>query len=372
VAVAIVAGALANKPGSGGEAWVRMSWALGLRKLGFDVWFGERLARPDAEAERYFESVLAEFGLEERAALLGPEGEALVGLAEADLAERAGEAEVIFDVSGHLGEGPILAAPRTRVYVDLDPGFTQAWHADPSVDFTVAGYDHYLTVGQNIGAKRCPIPTGGIEWMPILPPVLLEEWPPAPPPSGRLRFTTVATWRSPYGGLEIGGRTMSQKHHQFRRLAELPELVPEFDFEIALRIHPGDAADLELLRGHGWKIVDPSKAAGTPAAFRDYVCGSSAELSVVQGVYAEASTGWFSDRTAAYLASGRPAVIQDTGWEAPAGLSTFDDLQGAVAGVEAVAADYGERSRAARAFAEEHLDSRLVLGALLEKLGVAP
>jgi hypothetical protein len=349
-----------------------MSWALGLRKLGFDVWFCERLATPDARAQSYFESVIAEFGLDERAALLGPEGEALVGLGEADLVGRAREAEIVFDISGHLGEGSILAGPRTRVYVDLDPGFTQAWHADPSVDFSIAGYDRYVTVGQNIGGKRCPVPTGGIEWMPILPPVLLEEWQAAPPPQGRLRFTTVATWRSPYGGLEIGGRTMSLKHHQFRRLAALPELVPEAEFEIALNIHPGDAGDLELLRGHGWRIVDPLRVAGTPAAFRDYVRGSSAEFSAVQGVYAEASTGWFSDRTAAYLASGRPAVIQDTGREEAIGASAFDDLDGAVAQVEALAADYGARSRVAREFAEDHLDSQIVLGTLLEKLGVAP
>lgn len=372
MAVAVVAGALANKPGSGGEAWVRMSWVLGLRKLGFDVWFIERLEAPDPKSQRYFESVAADFGLKERAVLLGPDGEALVGICEADFSERAREAEVIFDISGHLGEGSILAGPRTKVYVDLDPGFTQAWHSDRSIDFSLNGYDRYLTVGQNIGGKRCPIPTGGIDWIPILPPVLLGEWQPVLPPSGRLRFTTVATWRSPYGGLEIGGRTMSLKHHQFRRLAELPELVPGADFEIALHIHPGDADDLELLCGHGWKVVDPLHAAGTPTAFRDYIRGSSAEFSAVQGVYAEAATGWFSDRTAAYLASGRPAVIQDTGWEAPAGLSTFDDLQGAVAGVEALAADYEERSQAARAFAEAHLDSQLVLGALLEKIKVAP
>ena len=375
MAIAVVAGALANKPDSGGEAWVRLSWVLGLRRLGWDVWFVERLPSGDPRGRRFFEAAIGEFGLGERAALLGEGGEPLYGPGEAELGDVAREAEVLFDVSGHLRRGPVLEGPRTRVYVDLDPGFTQAWDADPALEFGVAGYDRYLTVGQNVGRPGCPVPSGGIEWVPTLPPVLLEEWPPAPRPAGELRFTTVATWRSPYGGLVIGGREMGLKHHQFRRFAALPERVPGARFEIALDIHRGDDADLELLRTHGWEVVDPREVAGTPAAFRDYVRGSGAEFSVAQGVYVEAATGWFSDRTAAYVASGRPALVQGTGWQAPfpttgsekrLGPVCFDDLEGAVAGAEAIAGAWEERSRAARGFAERHLDSDRVLGRVLE------
>lgn len=374
MAVAVVAGALANKPESGGEAWVRLSWVLGLRRLGWDAWFVERLPSSDPEGVRFFERVVGEFGLGERAALLGEGGEPLFGPGEAELGEVAGEAGVLFDVSGHLGTEGIGAGPRTRVYVDLDPGFTQVWYADPAIEFSVAGYDRYLTVGQNVGRPGCPVPTGGIEWLPTLPPVLLEEWTPAPRPPGPPRFTTVATWRSPYGGLVIGGRQMGLKHHQFRRFAALPERVPGAKFEIALDIHPGDGADLELLRSHGWEIADPGEVAPMPAAFRDYVRGSGAEFSVAQGVYVEAATGWFSDRTAAYLASGRPALVQSTGWATsstdgsqtrPAAVP-FVDLEGAAAGAEAIAGDWEEHSRAAREFAERHLDSDRVLSRVLE------
>ena len=369
MATAVVAGALANKPHSGGEAWVRLSWVLGLRRLGWDVWFVERLAAPNPEGQRYFEAVVAEFGLGERAALLGDGGEPLFGRPESELAEVAAGAEVVFDISGHLGGGAILDGPRRRVYVDLDPGFTQAWHADPSLDFDVCGYDRYLTVGQNIGKPGCPVPTGGIEWVPTLPPVLLEEWQPAPPTGGPLRLTTVATWRSPYGGLEIGGRAMGLKHHQFRRFAALPERVEAAEFELALNIHPGDSADLELMQSHGWKIVDPKEAAGSPAAFRDYVRGSGAEFSVAQGVYVEAGTGWFSDRSAAYLASGRPVVVQGTGLDEEArtpGLLPFDELEDAAVAVASAAGDYEVRSQAGRSFAERQLGSDRVLGKVLE------
>jgi hypothetical protein len=374
MATAVVAGAIANKPGSGGEAWVRLSWALGLRRLGWDVWLVERLPSADPAAIAYFESVVEGFGLGERAALLGPRGEGLCGPDEAAVADLLAGAEVLFDISGHLGAGPATDAARARAYVDLDPGFTQAWHADPAVDFSVAGYDRYLTVGQNVGKPGCPIPTGGIEWVATMPPVLLGEWE-APPPPDRARFTTVATWRSPYGGLTIGGRKMGLKHHQFRRFAELPGRVPEAVFELALDIHPGDAADLELLRSNGWEIVDPGAVAATPEAFREYVHGSGAEFSVAQGVYVEAASGWFSDRTAAYLASGRPALVQDTGYGALSraggsqkrpGAVAFDNLDAAVAGAEGIVAGWEEHSLAAREFAADQLDSDRVLGRVLE------
>jgi hypothetical protein len=369
--VAFVAGALANKPNSGGEAWVRLSWALGLQRLGWEVHLVERLAGEAPEGRTFFEAVVAEFDLEGRASLFDADGTALCGHGEGELTAMAADADLLFNISGHLEQGSLLAAPRRRVYVDLDPGFTQAWHADPSLEFTVDGHDHHFTVGQNIGKPGCPVPVGAIDWIHTLPPVLLEEWPVVPPPRGVPVFTTVATWRSPYGGLRIGGREMDLKHHQFRRFAELPERVEGVKFELALDIHPGDAADRELLRSHGWKLIDPRAAAGTPGAFREYLRGSRAEFSVAQGVYVEAVTGWFSDRTAAYLASGRPAVVQDTGLQLTdvtrGGAIAFDDLDAAAAAVIEVRDGYQDRARAARAFAEEHLDSARVLEAVLER-----
>jgi hypothetical protein len=381
MAIAIVAGALANKPGSGGEAWVRLSWILGLRRLGLDVHFVERISAPacvgpsgapsgfgDSVNLRHFTAVAAEFGLTERATLLYEDGAEHRGLDPVSLRQLLNEADLLVNISGHL-DGAFLAGPRKRVYVDLDPGFTQAWNADPGIEFSVPEHDLYLSVAQNIGRPDCGIPGDGLPWVPTLPPVLLEQWPVAPPPPSPLILTTVATWRNPYGGLEIGGREMSLKHHQFRRLAELPERVEGAEFEIALDIHPGDAADLELLRSHGWRIVDPL-AAASPAAFRDYVGRSGAEFSVAQGVYVDTASGWFSDRTAAYLASGRPAVVQDTGLAgevaAPGALFAFADLEGAVAGAEAVSEGYEESSRAAREFAEAELDSDRVLRRVLE------
>lgn len=385
--IAIVSGALANKPFNGGEAWVRLSWALGMRRLGFETYFVERLAAAscvdqegreadfEASANRaFFEKVIDDFGLSGRAGLLCDEGERSIGFGRAEIEQLAGDAELLVNISGHLTIAPILRAARTSLYVDVDPGFTQLWHADPGVPFAVSGHDHYATVGLNLGKSVCRIPDCGLEWIATLPPVLSEEWPATPPPAGPPRFTTVASWRAPFGASALDGDSVRLKHHAFRRLIELPERVGDAVFELALDIHDGDRADRRALEDHGWHLVEPREVAATPQAFRTYVVGSTAELSAAQGVYTETVSGWFSDRTAAYLASGRPTVVEDTGIaesvEAGEGLLGFASLEQAIEGVEAVRRDYSRRATAANAFASRHLDSDVVLGRLLTRLGV--
>ena len=363
----IVSGALANKPGNGGEAWTRLSWALGLRRLGFDVHLVEEIPAAGCVDERgrpatfersanraFFETTVRSFDLGESATLLCDGGRETVGRSLAELEDIAAEAEALFDISGHLRASGVFAGARTRVYVDLDPGFTQAWHADDSVWFRLGRHDHYVTVGLNVGRDGCPIPDCGLAWVPTLPPVLLEEWPVGQPPEpgSGVRFTTVASWRNSYGAPRIGGRETTLKHHQFRRFLELPSRRPEARFELALGIDPGDSRDLEALAENGWAVVPTSRVASSPASFREYVRGSSGEFSVAQGVYAETRSAWFSDRTAAYLASGRPALVQDTGigdrLPVGDGLLTFASTDEAVAGARRIAADpvgHGEAAR---------------------------
>jgi hypothetical protein len=382
----IVGGALANKPGNGGEAWVRLSWVLGFRRLGFEVWLVEQIAprtcvgrdgRPSGFEESanraYFERVTERFGLDGSATLICGDLEATAGAPYESLLDHAAEAEVLINISGNITRAELLQAPRTRIYVDLDPGFTQLWHAGGTPGLGLSDHEHHVTVGMNMGTDRCPIPTGGFEWRTTLPPTLLSEWRTAGPPRQSSRFTTVGTWRSPYGRVELEGRRQGLKHDEFRRLLELPQRASSLEFELALDIHPGDAADLEALRACGWAIVDPAEVAGNPDAYRDYIRGSAAEFSVAQGLYVKTQSGWFSDRTACYLASGRPALVQDTGLGSAglplgAGLVTFTDLDEAVRGAESIAADYEAHSRAARSIAERYLDADRVLSDLLQRV----
>jgi hypothetical protein len=352
----VVAGALAAKSSNGGEAWVRLSYVLGLRRLGCDVSFVEELAAPRAEAVAWFRAVVQRFGLD--AALVRPDGSAVVG-------EPFEAADLVVNVSGNLRNPRLLARARRRAYVDLDPGFTQFWHAHGLVD--LEGHDVYFTVGQNVGRRGCTIPVDGMRWLPTRPPVVLDEWPALPRQSDR--FTTIASWRGAYGPVEANGKRYGIKAHEFRKLAELPRRAAG-RFELALAIDAADDADRDLLTRNGWQLVDPREVAGDADAFRSYVQGSGAEISAAQGIYVETRSGWISDRSARYLASGRPVVVQDTGLAPHVplgdGVVSFSSLSGAAAAVERVARDYDRHAGAARALAEEWLDSDVVLAELLE------
>jgi hypothetical protein len=389
----IVSGVIANKPRNGGAAWTRLSWALGFQRLGMDVLFVEQLA-PEACVDdagrrasfgesanlRHFADAVERFGLVGRSALLCVSGKSVAdayGMGYPVLRSAAEGADLLVNISGHLTLEPIKSRVRRRVFIDLDPGFTQLWHARGG-DVRLAGHDDYFTVGENIGTAACDLPTGDIRWRAVRQPVVLDLWPAVPPANlggeGRpLRLTTIASWRGPFGPVEHGGKTLGSKVHEFRRFIDLPRRTGQV-FELALDIHADETRDLTLLGEHGWRVVDPKAVAGDPERFRSYVQGSGAEFSVAQAVYVHANTGWFSDRTVRYLACGRPAVVQDTGFTrrlpVGEGLLTFRTPDEAADAVQSVVAHYAAHCRAARRLAETHFDSDLVLGRLLQEVGI--
>jgi hypothetical protein len=379
----LVGGAIANKFLNGGEAWVRLSWVLGLRRLGCRVFLVEQIdpsmcvdeegspAPFGRSATRaYFDRVAAEFGLEGSAALVLGGGEETSGLAFDDLREIAADADLLVNISGHLQLDELVRAPRRRAYVDLDPGFTQFWHVAGNPGARVEGHDVYFTVGENIGTDACTIPTGGIDWRPVPPPVVLDEWP-ASADGAPERFTTVGAWRGAFGPVVHEGTTYGLKVHEFRKVIALPQRVPEAAFEIALEIHPGDAKDREALVESGWRLTDPRRETPGPREFRRYVQTSGAEFSVAQGIYVETGSGWFSDRTVRYLASAKPVLVQDTGFSrnypVGDGLVPFRTLDEAVDGAAKIVASHASHAAAARAIAEEYFDSDKVLARFLDE-----
>jgi hypothetical protein len=380
----LVSGAVANKHRHGGSAWVRLSWAEALRRLGFEVLFVEQLdarhavdaagapCAPAASANAAaFSAAMDAAGLTGAAALLGSDGSSIAGIERGELLDRAAGAELLVNISGHLRDPELRALARRRVFVDLDPGYTQVWLVEGH-DVGTAGHDLHFSVGANVGTRRCALPDGGLRWHPVRQPVVLERWPVSD--AGFTRFTTVGSWRGAFGPLEWGGRSYGVKAHEFRPLADVPRRAG-LPFEIVLDVHPADGADAERLTAGGWRLRPPS-ATATPAAFAGYVRGSGAEFSAAQGVYVHGRTGWCSDRTVRYLASGRPALVQDTGQAdtlpVGAGLLTFSTPDQAIARAGELVADHARHSAAARRLAERWFAPSPALAPLLETAGVAP
>lgn len=261
-----------------------------------------------------------------------------------------------------------FAECRRRIFIDTDPGFTQL-AMQPVPSRSTVGYASPLdfherfTYGTRIGRADCPIPTFGLSWLPARPPVSLELLPVRFTPDAQ-RFTTIMSWtvRPPivYQGVEYG-----QKDVEFWRIADLPSRVGPV-FEIALA---GDHAPRERIASAGWHLADPGVITATPWTYRAYIAQSRGEFSVAVNLEVKARTGWFSDRTAAYLASGKPVVVQDTGFseELPCGegLFAFRTIEDAAAAVEEIARDYRRHCVAARRIAEEYFEVSRVLGRVL-------
>lgn len=368
-----IGGTIAQKPGCPGHAWQFLQYLLGFRRLGYEVLLLDRVpaAVSGVEAERsrrWLEAVMAGAGLEHCWSL--QVGERTAGVERAAVLRFLADADVLINVMGFITDPELLAAARRRAFLDTDPGFGQMWCALGLAD-VFAGHDALITIGERIGAADCSVPSLGREWITTPQPVVLDAWPVGEAPAGS-RFTSIASWRGVYGPIDYDGQRYGLRVHELRRFAQLPRLAGG-TFELALEIAPADAADAALLAAGGWRLVEPAAAVATPDAYRRYIQNSHAEVMVAKGMYVQSRSGWVSERSLCYLASGRPVLAQDTGFSerypCGDGLVTFTTLDEALGGVEAIRSDPARHAAAARELAEEHFGSDLVLGRLLDTLG---
>jgi|SRR6266545_438949 len=380
----VIAGSVAQKPGRGGHTWVFLQYLLGFRKLGWDVLFldwlslemctSESGARAPLEKSwnvRYFEDVMRRFGLDGDYALLC--SDSTVGLTRSQVLERVSASSALINVMGFLRDEEILAAAPRRVFLDIDPGFGQMWKALGLHD-AFQGHEAFVTIGENVGRPECSIPTCGLEWITTPQPVVLDEWPAVEDdPPADAAITSVASWRGAYGPVDYEGTTYQLRPHEFRKFAALPRLA-ERRFELALDIHAADERDRALLASEGWQLVEPRRVAGSPECYGDYIRRSAAEVMIAKGMYVQTRSGWFSDRSICYLASGRPVLAQDTGFRdllpTGEGLLTFSSVEEAADAARAIDADYSRHRRAARRLAEEYFDSSTVLRSLSRRLNL--
>ncbi len=357
--------------GRGGHAIHVLHFLEGLRRLGHEVLFLEFLDEaPSPQARASFATLLKgrTGGLLDRAS-----GRAFAGTAEREVEAFAARADAVISLAAHYRREPwpLIGTVRPRILIEQDPGYTHLWAADGDPREIFGEHDFMFTVGANVGSSRSTIPTCGYDWRPLWPPVILDWWP-TDAPLRRDCFTTVGAWRD-YGYLEFDGRVLGPKVDEFNRFIELPRRSGEA-LELTLAIDDEDP-DRALLLEHGWRLAPPARVSA-PASFRDYVAGSLGEFSCAKGGYVGTRSGWFSDRSACYMAAGRPVVLQATGFEdvLPVGEGVFavSDVDEAAAAIAAIRRDYDRHRRAARELAREFFDAETLIARMLEQSGLPP
>jgi len=366
----IVAGIIARYP-FGGVTWCSLMYLLGLRALGHEVLYiedtGECVYDPTQNSistdpsygTRYIQAALEPYGLGDRWSFVNYDG-THHGLSHEAVRAFCADAELFVNLSGGswFWRDEYARIPR-KVFIDTDPVFTQLALAKGEpwyVDF-FHRFDRLFTFGANIGTPACDVPVGDFTWLHTWQPVVTELWRTDAPPT-RDRFTTVMTWRTE-SFTDVDGH----KDQELLRLIDLPSRT-RARFELAVN------GPMELLAAHGWSPVPAMEISRTPEAYRAFVQGSKAEFGVAKHAYVSSRSGWFSDRTECYLAAGRPAVVQDTGWSAhlPSGMGllAFTDADEALEGLERVECDYVAHARCAAEIGRECFEASRVLPRFLE------
>lgn len=366
----LLSGIIARYP-FGGVAWCSLMYLVGLRNLGHDVCYvedtGECVYDPVQNAispdpsygTGYIHDTLAPFGLGDRWSYVNYD-DTYHGMSKAQVRAFCEDADLFINLSGGswFWRDEYLRIPR-KVFIDSDPVFTQLALAkgEPWYVEFFRRFDHLFTFGANIGTPACDVPTGEFTWTPTWQPVVSELWR-TDRPATRDRFTTVMTWRTE-SFTDVDGN----KDREFLRFLTLPEQAAG-RFQLAVN------GPLALLADHGWSPVPAMEVSRTPDDYRTFIQSSMAEFGVAKHAYVSRRSGWFSDRTECYLAAGRPALVQDTGWTdhlpAGTGLVAFSSLEEAADGVRRIDTDYARHARHATEIARAHFDASHLLPPLLE------
>jgi hypothetical protein len=363
----------------GGLTSYQLQYLQGLMQLGHDVYFVEDsddypscydpsrdvTDRDPSYGLAFARRVFARCGLGERWAYYdahescwhGPCADHILAICEG--------ADLVLNIGGVNPLRPWLQEVPARALVDQDPVFTQIRHeTDAAARERALQHTSFLSVGENIVCPDTQIPSDGLPWQATRQPVVLDNWPLTPAPREG-RFTTILLWDS-YPAREFAGRRYGMKAESFDPYLELPARAGR-RFELAV----GSAtAPLALLRDKGWSIRDSREPTRDPWTYQAYIQRSCAEWSVAKHGYVVSQSGWFSDRSLAYLASGRPALVQETGFsrwlESGSGVVPFATLDEALAGIEEITSRYELHCTAAREIAAEYFDASKVLERLLE------
>lgn len=403
----IVLGIMGRTP-LAGVAWQVLHYLEGFRRLGFDVYYVEDTESWPYDPEQntisddcsyalgHINSLMSWCGLADRWAYRSAGGETF-GLSESQVVRLFERSDALVNLTGAtVLRREHLQVP-LRIYLETDPVLPQIEVANGSAFYIqmLEAHTHHFTYGENLGAPDCGVPVARFDYRPTRQPIVLDWWTPQPRSSESShsgsfdgRFTTIASWRQSGKDFELDGDIYTwSKHHEFLKLIDLPGRTPQ-RLELALAIRGNkredgrswaplceeDAQAIDLLKSHGWQITDALTLSKDIFPYRDYILESRGEFTVAKDQNVRLKSGWFSDRSACYLAAGRPVITQDTGFakflRTDEGLFSFNTMDEILAAFEDINSDYARHSESARSIAEEYFRAETVLAKLLKDAGM--
>jgi hypothetical protein len=368
-----------------GIAWQALHYVLGLRRLGYDVWYIEDSgANPYDPRQQsivedcgynvaFVKAMMERFDLGDRWAYWDAASDVVHGISKERLMALYGEATALFNLCGATRLREEHMKTPVRIFVDTDPVFEQAKVAAGNADSLeyLGMHTHHFTYGENLGNEDCPVPMVGFQWKKTRPPVLVDLWDAGCVAAGPF-FTSVATWENKGKDIRVGDETYRwSKHVNFLRFLDLPRQVLQ-PFRLAMS--PPTAEVEARVREGGWDIVDPVPVSADMQAYRDFVVTSRGEFTVAKDIYVRPKSGWFSDRSVCYLAAGRPVITQETGFskfiETGRGLFPFSSLEEIKDAVARITADYAAHSVGAIEVAYESFDADSVLRKMVKEADI--
>jgi len=376
----VVGSWMVRYPLGGILSWT-LQWLVGFQRLGHEVWLVEKSGYPDScfDPVRRVMSDDCTYGLEVVAALLRRFGlednlcyvdaeETYHGLSRRSVESVFRSADLFVDLGTHGAWLEEAQGTTHRVLVDGEPGSTQMkWEKRRAEGQPPPRYDYYYTNGATLGTAESTAPTVGLSWRPVFNPVVVDLFT-AGPAEDDAAFTTVMNWQA-HEPLVFQGTTYGQKDVEFQKFLDLPQRV-----RAPLEVAAAGKVPREQLIQHGWRCRNAHEVTVSFDSYRSYIAASRGEFSVCKNVYVATGTGWFSDRSAAYLASARPVVLQETGFSTclPSGRGVFavNTMDEAAAAIDEIQGDYRRQSAWAHEVAREHLEARVVLRKFLQELGL--
>ena len=378
---------------AGGITWDYVQYLIGFAELGHDVFYIEdtRLYpiyqktgsdwNDSSSCVGHLHTVMEFFGMSGRWAYRDEASGKCFGLSEEKVREISLTTDVFVNISCSTFLRDEYEKIPVRVLIDSDPMFTQVQYisqqmftpGEPNLRETINAHNYLFTFGENIGAADCRIPTCGLHWRTTRQPICLDYWD-ATLPNKNGALTTLMNWAA-NKNLIYDGEEWGQKDVEFGKFIKLPASVPQTRLAVAVGQTGNtgrDAFPLAEVEKNGWQILNPDVCAENCTDYQNFINDSFGEFSVAKQTYIKGRTGWFSGRSACYLASGRSVITQETGWSkfvpTGEGLFSFEEQNGAIEAIKQITSEPEKHSRAARTIAEEYFDSRKILKAMLEQL----